>query len=490
VLLITLANDGPSPWLVAAAAVCVLVAALVALVSRSDVPGGEIWRATPRPVVSPSPPRDQGSNVAVEPDFALATAVVRPAVLEDDVAEKVVFCFTGRVRQAGPPALLKLLGPDVDTAVEAVAVDLLATDDRCVLARFEPGTPVAGYSVAVALDGAARDVDAASIASTAPLAETPLSTAVVDGGTSAPDLVSVVLEPTLNRVIFVYDEPLSPPLHVQGFSYYSLSGQLHVADDFVSLEDDTVVVAFTSPDDDVEDAARVVARRGAVRGRDKEAATPGVEVLRPAEGTKTPNLVQVERVGGTDTLWEFTFDEAVRDAVSSRFVLYGQDATPSFGTAVTRPRPDVVRVVIPGVDDAASEQVLAVAVPSAVRDVGIGQAGSTMGVIAIGRYDAAPGRTTGPDLLCARLDAPGGVLRLKFDEQLERRVLPSPTAVRVVLPGGQRVDATALVEVTGRQAIFLVPSEAAEVAGRVVIEAGALRGRDGEASAPGSVVPS
>lgn len=480
------------PRLVGAGLLAVLAAGLVSLLtlpSGSTGAGSEPQPERALPALPTAP--GEAPEALPEPDFALERAAVRTAVLEDELAEQVAFCFTGRVRAAGPAQRLTLLGPDVDTEVAAVAVDLLQQDSRCLLARFAAGTPVSRYTLAVAADGAARDVDRATVASTAPLPGTPPDTAVVAGGTSAPDLVSVNVQGSLDRLVLVYDEPLDEtlPRRPKRFSYYTLSGQLHVADEVVSVEDDTVVVGFTSPDDDVEDARRVAAARAAVQGRDGRPSTPAAKDLQQQRGTVAPDLVQVQQVPGTDVLWDFTFDEPVNRAVPGRFALFAQDASASAGTVATRPSPRVVRVLLPGVDDAASEQVLAVAGPAAVRDIGTGSAPSTLGVVRVGSYDAEPGRTTGPDLLAAQLDVRSGVLRLRFDEPLQDDVLPAPGTVRLVLPGGRRVAAIAAAEVLGDEAVFLVPPTAAEVAGRLLVDRGAVRGRDGERSAPGSVVP-
>jgi hypothetical protein len=159
------------------------------------------------PDAARSAPPGTLNALTVQAEFALVRATVRQAVLEDDVAEQVIFCFSRDARHAGPAKRLALLGPDVDTSVEAIAVDLVADDHRCLLARFAAGTPVNRYSVAVILDGAARDVRTASVMSTTPLSTSP-QMAVVAGGTSAPDLVSVKLQPTLDPMTLTFDEQL------------------------------------------------------------------------------------------------------------------------------------------------------------------------------------------------------------------------------------------------------------------------------------------
>jgi hypothetical protein len=434
---------------------------------------------------------DDVPELPVNPALALASAALRSVQLEDDLGEQVRFCFTGTVREAGPARRLALLGPDVDVSVTAVAVNLLVADDRCLLARFAPGTPVNRYTLAVALDGAAHDTNAASVASTAPLTGTPPETAVVEGGTSGPDLVAVSVDRTLDHVELVFDEPLDEraPRVPATFVYWTLRGDLHEADGVLSVERNTVVVVFSSDDDDVENIVRLGALRGAVRGRDGELSTPAAKDLVAPGGTVAPDLARAERVAGSDALWDFTFDEPVTDAVPELFTLYSSDGAQVTGADLTRPTPHTVRVVLPAADDAADEQVLAVAAPAAVRGLDASRAASTLGVVRIGSYDAAPGRTTGPDLLVARLEARAGTLRLEFDERLEDDQTVDASAVLLVLPDGGRVPARRAVEVAGRSAFLLVDATAAEVAARVVVGIGAIRGRDDEASAPASVVP-
>lgn len=422
----------------------------------------------------------------VDPDLALARVAVRPSNLDDTLAERVEFCFSRPVRDAGPPERLLLLGPDVDVAVAALEVEVLVSDPTCLLAGFAPGTPVGRYSVAVAEQGAAADLDVVSVASTVPAPGTPAAVAVDNGGTTTPDLLAVRLDRTLERIAFTYDEPLAeaalaaPPA---AFLYWTRAGRMRSADAVLAVDDSTVVVSFTSGVDDVADAVLVGALPGAVTGRDGQASTPGVKALQ-ADGTTTPELSEVAAAPESDVLFDFRFDEPVASAVPFRFALYRNDGTPLRGTAVARPDPATVRVLVPAALSA--RPVLAAAEPAAVRNLGPGAAPSPLGVVPLAPYGAVAGLTTGPDLVRARLDATGSTLRLEFDQPLEDDALVDVRAVTLVLPSGRQVPAQAFAQARGRELVLLVDPAVAAAARRVVVDRAAVRGENGEQSAPGS----
>lgn len=416
--------------------------------------------------------------------FALAGVSARAGDLRDGLAERVTFCFSRPVRAVGPSDRLVLLGPDVDTEVAAVEVDLLVSDARCVLAGFRPGTPVTRYTVALAERGAVFDLDGASVTSTVPMAGAPPRVAVNSGGTSSPDLVAVRLDRTLGRIAFVYDEPLDENalLDPRSFFYARRSGSVRTSDAVVGIAANTVVVRFVDPD--LEDAVRAGVLHGGVRGRDGEASPAGVKVLRQGE-TTAPELLAVVRAPGSEVLFDFTFDRPVDTAVASRFVLYRDDATRLPGTAVVRPDPSTVRVLIRAAEGA--RPVLAAAAPSAVAALGSGHSsGSALGIVRLDAYGATAGRTTGPDLLTARVDPDGATLRLLFDQPLDRASAVDMAQVYLVLPGGRVVGSDTLVQVRGRELLLLVEPGAAGAAQRVVVRRGAVVGRNGEASASGS----
>lgn len=476
---------------VIAGALAALVTAAVVVALVLDDSGRRPTRDQQFPAFSTELDAPDPSASPVDPELHLVEASVGRVERDDTLAEQVLFCFSRTVRSAAAPERLALLGPDVDAVVRAVAVDLAVSERRCVLARFPAGTPVGRFTVAVAGNGAAGGTDVVSVASTAPLTGRPPTTAVEDGGTAGPDLIAVRTQPTLRRLRFLYDEALdeAAPRRADAFRYYTASGSVHPASEVLSVEGDTVVVAFTEPGEDVREAVRFAAVQAAVRDRAGTRSPPAAKDVVPGQGTAAPDLVDVRRVPRSDVLWDFVFDEAVQAPVPSGFSLLAADASTSPGTATARPATDTVRVLLPGVDDVADDQVLAAAAEGAVRGLGSGGARSTLGVARLGSFVAEPGRTTGPDLLEARLDARTGTLQLLFDEPLDDDAPVNPSAVQLVLPDGRILAARTFVQVTGARAVLWVDSTVAEAAARVVVARGAVRGRAGEPSAPGSRPP-
>jgi hypothetical protein len=465
--------------------VAVLVAALasLALLPRA-APLAQAPRPQPDSDGVPDAAVDDERPLPVDPSLALVEASVRQTDLEDGVLERVVFCFSRPVRQAGLPDRLVLLGPDVDVEVAAESVDLLVSDPNCLLAGFASGIPVRRYTVAVAEEGAATDLDSRSVSSTVPAPDVAPQTRLERGRTSGPDLVAVTLDRTLNRIAFRYDEPLDETVVAdpRAFRYTLPSGATRRGEQVVAVDDNQVVVSFASSG--LEPAARASTLAGAVRDRDGTASPPGVEVLQP-EGTTTPELVDVEPVAGSDVLFDFTFDGAVGQSVPSRFVLYRPDATPLRAVAVVRPGPAVVRALVPDAEGA--RVVLAAAETAAVRDLGTGAAPNEVGVAGLAAFRAVAGRTTGPDLVSARLGASDSLLTLVFDQPLEDDTdAVNRLGIVLVLADGRQVPTERLAQVRGREVILLVEPAAAAAARRVVASRGAVTGAGGERSAPAS----
>lgn len=439
-----------------------------------------------RPPAQPTTARPP-TQVVVDPDPDLALVRVSPRErdLGDGLLERVAFCFSRPVRAAGPADRLLLVGPDVDTEVAATDVDLLVSDARCLLAGFPSGTPVSRYTLGVAERGAARDLESSSVASTAPLGSPRPRIAVDLGGTTGPDLVAVRVDRTLRRIAFVFDEPLERDVALRApasFRYSLPSGTVRSGTSVVAADDHTVVVAF--PQAGLDDAVRVSALPGAVRGRDGSASTPGVKLL-SAGGTSAPRLRSVQRVPDVEALFDFEFSAPVTRPVAQRFALYRADSTPLRGTAVARPSPAVVRVLFPGAEDV--RPVLAAAAPGAVELLGSPTTANAQEISRLAPYGALVGRTTGPDLVGVRLEADGALLRLLFDQPLEVRTDVDLRDVRLVLGNGRHLVPEAVVQVRGSELLVLVgPSAAA--ARRVVVARGAVQGRDSEPSAPGSRV--
>jgi hypothetical protein len=160
------------------------------------------------PVPARPPAADDGDRSGVDPQLSLTSARIGTSSLDDELREQVEFCFTRRVRQPGDPHRLSLLGPDVDTRVTADTVELLLSDGRCLLARFREGSPVANYTMAAADAAAASDGTRSSVASVAALSGARSDEATEAGATSGPDLVSVAVQQTLDRLLLTFDEPL------------------------------------------------------------------------------------------------------------------------------------------------------------------------------------------------------------------------------------------------------------------------------------------
>lgn len=103
-------------------------------------------------------------------------------------------------------------------------------------------------------------------------------------------------------------------------------------------------------------------------------------------------------VAGSETQWDFTYDEAIVAGEASRLALYTDDGSRHEADSLTTVDGDALRASFPDVDDFADQVTLAVAGREAVTGNNSGQAASTLAVERIGDTDVRIGATAGPDL--------------------------------------------------------------------------------------------
>lgn len=402
---------------------------------------------------------DGASVESVDPQLMLVSVSPRDTLGLDDEpddsrAQFVDYCFAEPIQELEEPQGFALLG--FDTAQRVVATEAELSEDRrnCVIASYPAGTDVTSYSlgtvrnsVVIARDGEVNIKDAAPLTGRGSGA----ANAARIGATSAPELVRVEIDESLNQARYIFDEESlgAGTVGAAAFGYYTLDGTARAATRVLSLDEDSAVVEFA--DGQLEDARRFFILPGAVVDRKRVPSNLGSFGAR----TTAPDLVSVLRESPAQ--YDFTFDEAVNAEVGNRFFLYTGDADQLAGGAVTRPDANTVRVTFTGAADIDTIVRGAVA-PQAVTALDADGITNTIGAERVrGGGSGDQGVTSGPDLIDVMLEPDTGRALFVFDETL---VDASPLLGQfsLVTEGGEVSVATEIVDVTG-----------AEVSGNTVV---------------------
>jgi hypothetical protein len=402
---------------------------------------------------------DGGSVESVDPQLMLLSVSPRDALglddeLDDSRAQFVDYCFAAPIQELAEPQGFALLGFDSTQRVVATEAELSEDRRNCVIASYPAGTDVTSYSlgtvrnsVVVARDGEVNIKDAAPLTGRGSGVEN----AARSGATSAPELVRVEIDQSLNQARYIFDEDSlgAGTVGAAAFGYYTLDGTARAATRVLSLEEDSAVVEFA--EGQLEDARRFFTLPGAVIDRKRVPSNLGVFGAR----TTAPDLVSVVRESPAQ--YDFTFDEPVNAEIGNRFFLYTSDADQLTGGAVTRPDANTVRVTFTGAGDIDTIVRGAVA-PQAVTALDADGITNTIGAERVrGGGSGDQGVTSGPDLIDVMLEPDTGRALFVFDETLDDEA-PLLAQFSLVTEGGEMSAAKEIVDVTG-----------AEVSGNTVV---------------------
>ena len=430
-----------------------------------------------------------GSPVqSVDPGLLLLSVSPRTALdLDDEIDDSrqqfVDYCFATPIDEIREPTGFALLGFDSEQRIVAAQAELNEDRRNCVVASYPAGTDVAAYSigtvrnsVVVARDGEVNIKDSAPITGIGGGTENQLRA----GATSAPELVRVDVDETLDQARFVFDANSLARGSVgpEAFGYYTLDGTARAAGQILSIEQNSVVVAFR--DAQLEDAVRFFTLPGAVVDRQGVPSNLGAF----GKGTAAPDLVSVVRESPAQ--YDFTFDEAVNAEVGDRFFLYTGDSDRLVGGAVTRPDPRTVRVTFDLAGDIDTVVRGAVA-PQAVSALDGGGITNTVGAQRVrGASTGNQGVTSGPDLVEVLLEPGTGRATFVFDETL---IDDSPVMQRfaLVTESGDVSEAKEIVdvigsEVTGNAVVVLFDEADAQAAALATVGTGAVMDQQGNRS--------
>jgi hypothetical protein len=452
---------------------CAVLLALVAGFVAGLLVSGEMERLRDPPEVSERSDRiaPRAATLPVSFDIAPVAAHPQPAKPETGVEEMLEVLFAGPIIGAVDAAGFTVEHDASGGIVRATSTDRVRGSDDRVLVSFPPGTDLKHAAIVT--------VAAGTVWGRAGRTNVPNSLALPQGRSGGrpvgripgPELTHVDVDRTLDRVTFVFDELLERQAAASSFTVVMPDGHRSHGQRIVDVSDRRVLVDFAVP---VTEAVRFGATHGSVHNRHGAPAALGAV----GEATAAPDLRAVERGPGGVQL-DFRFDEAVQDAVASRFTVYDHEGRAWRGKTAVRPSPDVVRVAFPDLPTTTDEQVtLAVARPGAVRSLS-GQAQSTAGAVPHATPPPRVGPTPAPDPISWTRDDDTGQLVVRFDEALDDFGSPSPDSFRLVSATGRSTPMHAIVEID-RETIRLNadPADVRTAVG-LTVDRGAVGGASG-----------
>jgi hypothetical protein len=426
---------------------------------------------------------DAGSPAdAVSLGLMLASVEPRDVDLDDDRDEFVVYCFGAPITEVSNQSGFALQGLDVESIATATSAELLEDDPNCVLASFEAGTDVSSYTLGVVGNSVVQDRSG----------EVNIQDSVTilggeeargSGATTAPELLRVSIDETLNQVRYVFDEDElgGESASAQAFGYYTANGDVQQGAEVVSVEDSSVIVQF--PEDgavQVDEATRFFVQNDAVQDQQGTGSTLGSA----GAGTAAPDLIGVVQAEGSDTQYDFRFDEAVTAAQPGQFFLYTADAQRLTGSSVTIPDPRTVRVTFPEAMDFADQIVRGAVADGAATEIDPGGAASTIGAISRASGSVDTGPTSGPDLVDVTLEEETGRATFTFDATLEEESAMAG-AFWLISDSGSVTSAREVVSVsggggvTGNEVVVLFDETSAMAAQAASVNMGAVQDQQG-----------
>jgi hypothetical protein len=428
--------------------------------------------AVPAPGVTG--PQEAGNRIEnVAANLNLESARIESLNLDDTDQEYAVYHFGRVIHEIRDAHGFTLQGYNAGTKAMAADARLVQGDPSSVLVGFAPGTDLAGYTLASVDIGALNDeAGEANLPGTVPLEGS--TAAGSQNLTAGPDLVSMRVINSLDRVVYTYDEQIDEHngLDASKYGFYTADGMSVPAKSVVTADDNSVTVAF---DRQTEDGVLFWAKQGAAKDLRGLESTPG------SIGTSTtaPDLVSVSNVIG-QSQFDYTFDAPVTNVDPAKFVVYAADGTAYKATGFARPSADVVRIAIPEIHKFSANMALAAADEGAVKANDGSQVPSTLASRHI--ESSVNGLTAGPWLTSVSMDEAVGQVRFVFDKPVDDDLTYDAKNFMIMTPAGDLVRAASMVEVTGNSILMNFDKNIVHAAHGVVINNGAVSDFQGQKS--------
>jgi hypothetical protein len=428
--------------------------------------------AVPAPGVTG--PQEAGNRIEnVAANLNLESARIESLNLDDTDQEYAVYHFGRVIHEIRDAHGFTLQGFNAETKATAADARLVQGDPSSVLVGFAPGTDLAGYTLASVDIGALNDeAGEANLPGSVPLEGS--TAASSQNQTAGPDLVSMRVINSLDRVVYTYDEQIDEHngLDASKYGFYTADGMSVPARSLVTADDNSVTVAF---DRQTEDGVLFWAKQGAAKDLRGLESTPGSI----GTGTTAPDLVSVSNAIG-QSQFDYTFDAPVSNVDPAKFVVYAADGTAYKATGFARPSATVVRIAIPEIHKFSANMALAAADEGAVK----ANDGSGMPSTLASRHieSSVNGLTAGPWLTSVSMDEAVGQVRFVFDKPVDDNLTYDAKHFMIMTPAGDLVRAASMVEVTGNSILMNFDKNIVHAAQGVVVNNGAVSDFQGQKS--------
>jgi hypothetical protein len=403
-------------------------------------------------------------------DLNLTSAKIESLDLDAMDEEYVIFTFEDTVNSIEDESGFSVQGPTTQGEQTSVSARLVRDENNQVLVGFEDGTDLDQYRIASVDTDVVRDEsDEGNAPVTVALdgADSPDS-----GSPTGPNLVSVKVNTTLDRVEYTYDRELDDDASPSpsDYGYRTLSGRTEDGAKLVDVDDEHVSVDF---DSSVEDAVRFYAKAGATDDELGNPSLPGSV----GGNTTAPELESVDRVGDR-TQYEFSFSEDVTNVDPEAFLIYSDSGEAFSADGWTRVDAETVRLSFPDTRDFGSQIQTGAVDEGAVEDNGISNVTNTLSALPISGGDSSggAGMTDGPDLVGTVIDAETGQVTFEWDEELDDELEPDPSDFLALTEEGDLVESRYFVEIGNDDdtVVMTFDSNIVEASDGFIVEPGAV----------------
>lgn len=423
------------------------------------------------------------SSQIVNTTMSLVSAQVVRENLNDTQEEYVQFNFGYPVQSIVQQSGLTLTGYSQNSSVSSTSAQLVHGNSNDVLAAFPAGTDVQAYTMAVVGQGVVQDnSNEVNVPGSVGLGGSTVTTAT---GTAAPQLISVVSNPTLEQIQYTFSHNVtkaggSAQATAAAFGFYTPDGTAVKGTSVVSSDLSEVTIQFPKTNQ-VQHAVMYYADAGAVKD------IQGLTSVPSSTGSLStaPGLTGVTPVGKTQ--FAFTFNEPVGSVDAAKFLVYAADGTQYVGSGYVQPSVDVIQVAFPQIQQFTGLVSEAAAATGAVKANDGSATPSTAGTRSVGAAGPVSGQTSGPDLVSASVNHTTGQVTLTFDKAINDNITYSPSNFEVITSSGDVQTARAFVEVSGETVVLDFNRSMADAAQYVTALTGAVQTFQGDKNPQGSV---
>lgn len=369
----------------------------------------------------------------------LVSAKVAIAEPFDSAPEIVTYCFDQPVHHTVAATGFTLVDFNAANTVSSSSA-VRTGEPKCVDASFASGIDVRQYSIAVVNQAAVKDergFDAVK-------AGIPLDGSILTsklGDSTAPQLLEVEVDLVRSTATYEFDEFLDSTINRQGgpvplpvlgsnepapsnFSAWKGDGSAApTATSVESINERKVTVAF--PADALVGAVRFGVAEGSATASvaDRQKTARGGQKNPPdaiGGATSRPDLARANLVPGTNQI-DFDFDALVEQPVANQFFAFGQGGEKYTATRAAIVSDGRVRATFNDITNFTQRIVhVYVGGANAVRSSADTAISNLPGSAPIADSRAAPGFTSGPDLVFVSIDKAAQMVRFEFDEKLTK----------------------------------------------------------------------